>query len=1125
MTASANRTPLRALCLALALASVAGAAWRCPAPPAVRIVAPAPDGRVGGCETEVAVRLRAGVDPATLHAELNGSPLALERAAPRPPRGPLGWLLALLRLWLPHWFPPPASLWTATVLPGGDPGLAAHNQLAVEARDRTGVVRSDALTFSFDEAPASARRVASQDELPTGPQADGRVGDWLLENCRARFVVQDAPQRDLTGVAQYGGNLIDLERRGRPGLESFQEIQPALHVETVVHAISVELVHDGGDGEPAAVRACGPDDLLDYINPSTLVDELLEQNAYPPDADDADLPIEACTTYALATGVDYVEMATTVENLSSSPLGLYVGDYLNGSGELEQWTSEPLSVPNPPGLTSGLGEMDVNLGLGVFSYFGFGDAEGYDVHYVPERSPGAAFATTSFTTSGVSAVLLENSVISVLLFGSPPTFTVPANGARTFTRTVGVGDGSGANGVEREIEQRGVASAVLRGCVTVGGEPAPGARVAAGLLDDTPRIEALRSHWVADEEGCYEGRVPAPATYGVAASLRGAPYEGGGERPVYHEVALAEGDEARVDIALPPAGRVEVSVRDAHGRALPARVTIVGSDPSPEIVSRFAGLPGLTITTSTFRDVSRDPLPDGVVWMEYAGADGHAAFDLEPGTYQIWVSRGTEYSAWTAPLEVEPAPAPPARVEARIGRVLDTRGFVSSDFHVHQLKSSDSRIANRTRVLQFAGEGVDNLVATDHDRHTDLRPFIAAEGLEDFLFSTVGEEITTFDYGHFNAYPLGIDPDRISGGSTDWAGAAEPGRGFPDSSPPAYTLLPGEIFDAVHETRRRSGGLLNDSPAVAVQVNHIGSHFSPLKIDTADPPLRSRLSDAEKAERRFDPATPAGDFFHPFDALEVWNGYTRGQQSEFLDERIGIWMNLLNQGLPTTAIFDTDSHGFFNTRSAGARSWTPSSSDEPREIDVEEVGFAVKDGKVVGGQGLYVQARLVDPDDPARSAGFGLHDPTQLSVSGGEVLLEVRVQAPRWAEYDRIEIYRNATTRVAGANGGVPVLYTAEAAEALDLGTGFEREVVEVHPGLPGGSRYETHLERSYALDEDTWFVVVVRGTDEGTSSMFPVMAADVVRGGVHALGATNALYADADGDGIFDPPGVSVAP
>ena len=84
------------------------------------------------------------------------------------------------------------------------------------------------------------------------------------------------------------------------------------------------------------------------------------------------------------------------------------------------------------------------------------------------------------------------------------------------------------------------------------------------------------------------------------------------------------------------------------------------------------------------------------------------------------------------------------------------------------------------------------------------------------------------------------------------------------------------------------------------------------------------------------------NLFFPFPALEIWNGDNRGAQRQFLDDRIGIWMNLLNQGYSTTFIADTDSHRFTNLNSAGARSWTASPTDEPAWIDPHDVAASVQ---------------------------------------------------------------------------------------------------------------------------------------------------------------------------------------
>jgi len=1008
-------------------------------------------------------------------------------------------------------------------------GLFVANEFGSEQLDTK---KEEELCVPSVISGATAREIVDSADLMTGPLAHGQVGDYLLENNVARFIIQAAPRRDFSGVAQFGGNLIDAERWDRPGLENFMELQPAIHIESVVNAQTIEIVNDGADGTPAIVRTCGPDDLLDYINPSTLVDELSDQTNFPPAADDADFDLEACTEYRLAAGASHLEIETTVFNMESNELALYVGDFVNGGGELEQWTGPGGGVADE---NTGVGEMLVTNTFNVFSYYGFGDAEGVDYSLVPIPLPGEG-RSSSFTQSGVSAVLHSTSVLGALVVGSPPVFIVPpaasgVPGTNSFSRAFGVGDGSGGNALDLDFELSGAPSGTLRGCVTVGGNPAPGARIAVGEDDGAGALQQVRSHFVADGDGCYEGRL-VPGDYLVAAGKLGVPYEGGGAAPATHPVAIVVDDVTELDIALPATGRVEVTVADGAGAPLPARVTVVGFDPSPEVRFPF-DITGINLDSQLLHDTMRDDLSFGIVWIEYTDASGAAAFDLEPGDYQLFFSRGTEYSQTSTAVSI--AADFTTSVNATIAKVIDTPGFVSSDFHVHQIASSDSRISLFKRVLQFAGEGVDNIIATDHDRHTDLNPEIAAQGLEPFVHATVGEEITTFDYGHYNAYPLGIDATQPSGGSTDWGQPPDaPGTDFPSFG--SYTATPAEIHALVLDDP------INESPDVAVQINHFDSHFGPLKIDTGVVPPQSFLTADDLARRRFDPAS--GNLFHEFDALEVWNGYSRGHQNEFLGGRIGVWMNLLNQGIATTAIFDTDTHGFFNTRGGGARSWTPSVSDDASEIVDDtsfdnSVGNAVNAGRVVGGQGVYVQA-AVRAVTGGETADFSLDGSTLVSASDGLVELDIHVQAPTWAPYDRIEIYRNASTCEVGDNDGVPVAYTAIPSDVLDKDAEFTRDLVVVDPGVVGANRFETTVTLPFVLAADTWFVVLVRGTDGLSEPMFPVMPASLAsgsnatlpdlldgnldEGGVLALGATNALYVDFDGGG-FDGPGPLVIP
>jgi hypothetical protein len=800
-------------------------------------------------------------------------------------------------------------------------------------------------------------------------------------------------------------------------------------------------------------------------------------------------------------------MDTEIFNNEASDLPMITGDWLNAGGELDFF-----GRPN-----EGVGEALVSeLGLGALGFTGYADAQGVDYEYTATPSIGQ---TNYVTISGVTVILHHASPL-VLLTGAVP-FSVPAGGSAHTVRYFGVGDGSASNAVDLENAVKGNVTATLEGTVTVGGVPRAGARVSVGTLTGGGEIDVLLSSFTTDENGQYSGSVLVAnpvADYGVAAAREGALYAGGGSEPPVVPITLdVPGEVVTVDFALPASGQIHVDVTDANG-PVPARVTVVGFDPSPEPVIAGPSLPGFGGgDLGLFNDVG-DAYPFGVVTVAYADANGQVTFEVEPGDYQLYVSRGTEYSLFEQPVTVTGSQT--TNVTAQIARVLDTPGFVSGDFHVHGIDSADSRVSHSRRALGYAADGIDNLVMTDHHVHTDLGPTIAALGLTAFVGTTVGEEITTFDYGHFNAYPMAVDPTRPSKGSTDWAVAAPPGQDFPspDVGSPSFNATPAQIAALA-----TSGP--NSTPDGTVQINHINSHFDPLKIDTGVLPIVDGLDANARLQRRIDPA--AGNLFHPFPAVELWNGTSRGAQSEFLDGRIGIWMNLLNAGYVTTAVADTDSHRFNSLRSAGAATWTAASpgADAPDTFDPAEVGRSVAAGKAVGGQGIYVQTRLVATDGSGDVADLTAAGKTSMTDANGHATLQIEIQAPIWAEYDTIEIYANASTVKVGSSvryGATPDLTLT--AGGSNTGSEFLVETTVVDGAIPGASRLSTTRSVDFTgLAQDTWFVVVVRGSDGVSAPMFPVFAsnldassnttlADLVDGnlgelGVTSLGFTNALY------------------
>jgi len=1066
----------------VALLALAHLGFGC-GPPATKIEIRSPaSSLIESCDVEIEFVVRGRIDRDTIEVSLNSEPLTVSG-------GPV---------------------YTATIDAASD-RLLDDNVLLVRAQRITdGQMVSSSLAFSYLPR-ASAYPISDPADLIEGPLAHGRVGDYMLANCLARFIIQDAGQRDLYSVGAFGGNIIDAELASEPGLDNFIEIQPMMNIETVINAQSIEIVNDGADGQPAAIRTCGPDDLLDFVNPSSEIEPLPDPIALPPQADDTDLPVEGCTLYSLAPRKRYVKMETTVENLGDATLALFVGDWINAGGELESYLTPG------PGLGSGLtGTLD------ALSFPGFGEATGVDYQYTTTPALGLEDRPSQyFNISGVT-LAFHNADLVFALLGVPSPFTVAADASRTYTRYFGVGDGAGSNAIDMAQEVKQIAVGTVEGCVTVGGVPARRARVSLGNLV-AGEIENVYSIFVTDAGGCYSGTLPASAgSYGAAVARAGTLYEGGALEPPVTPFVITEGATTTLPtVDLPKSAILLVHVNDENGVSTPARVSVVGFDPSPEPVTPGVPLFGLPSGDLGLFNDPTDSTPFGITRVAYTDATGSALLLIEPGTYQVFVSRGSEYSLFQQPVTLTEGGA--TVVDAQIARVLDTPGFISSDFHVHGINSADSRVSHTNRVLQFAGEGVENVIMTDHHAHTNLRPRIAELGMSTWLTATIGEEITTFDYGHFNAYPQTIDEDRPSGGSVDWAGAAPPGTDFPAYG--HYNATPAEIY-SLATTGPES------LPSTVVQINHIDSHFEPLEIDTSVSPIVDGLSDAERTALRLEIGT--GNLFHHFDGLELWNGDSRGAQSRFLDKRIGIWFNHLNQGLDITFIADTDTHTFDNLNTAGARTWTASPTDESSAIESADVAAAVAAGRAVGGQGVYVQTRLLARDGSGGVADLALGGSTVVASSTGDVDLEITVQAPAWAQYDTIEIYANAAT-VASGNSYV---YSAIPTLTQVAGLDFSVATVVVDAGVPGATRLETrdYVVPFTGLVDDTWFVVVVKGSDGVSRPMFPVFPDNLSRSsnvslanlldgnlgesGVMALGATNALYADVDGTpGIQMPP------
>ena len=965
----------------------------------------------------------------------------------------------------------------------------------------------------IDPVQATARRIVDEADLIGGPMSMGRISDYLLTNDRIRVIIQDVGRDPLGFVSPYGGGIIDADLvrgPGEPGRDNFYTMSPQINIESTFRATSIVVVNDGSNGEAAVLRASGVDDSLDSINASGLLKSIGGgiPLSVPASADDVDIPVELVTEFSLAPGANSVKIETFIKNTGHDTLGVYIGDYLIGAGGETE-----LFVPG-----AGFGEPLVRMSIDFIALAGEKSADGIAYGYVPEIIE----SSTGFTQTGVTATTLGMNVIGILLLGLPSNVQIPSGDSYSYVRHFVVAEDL-ASVQDARNEILSLQTGVLRGQVTASEYALRGARVSVvrtpGTLGaDYEVVSAFRT----DEEGRFEGTLPV-GRYGLMAAKAGYPYNSGTCLPDMVIVDISAGGTTEADLILLSTGSVRILAEDETGSASPCKATLVGFESSPPLTNTQSLLGLMDFKGYVFDDPDGEDL-FGLVKTVFIGADGDSGvFFMEPGSYHLYVSRGPEYSLFERPLLVSSGAL--TTVEAQVARVVDTTGFVSGDFHVHMIYSPDCRVPLTERVTTYLAEGVDYLVATDHEYLTDLGPTIEALGAGDLIASSIGQEITPQDFGHFNGWPLTIDPERRNNGAVDWARWAPIGQDY--SSLGAYCMTPGEIFAAVRA----------DEGEEVIQMNHFnsggGGGMNILGIDTGEVPP---ISLADPAQFRLDPAT--ANLFSPnFDTLELLIGNDQEEVDIFFTENLGDWFNLLNQGLVYTGTSDSDTHTW-NKRQAGTfRNFIAYHTDSPADIDEVEITEQVKEGRIVGGYSPFLRPS-VHAVSTGETGGLSHNLPTIITTSDGSAVFHLSVQNPAWVEYDTVALYMNSVPDAYDHDCDPTTAPEYTAVPDVVLTAGIDFEVVEVvdYADISGASHFESSVD--YALDglvEDTWIVALVWGTDGVSRPLFPVVPNDLSRetnlsladltdgnlgeSGMLALAFTNPLYIDVDGNGVYDPP------
>ncbi len=462
---------------------------------------------------------------------------------------------------------------------------------------------------------------------------------------------------------------------------------------------------------------------------------------------------------------------------------------------------------------------------------------------------------------------------------------------------------------------------------------------------------------------------------------------------------------------------------------------------------------------------------------------GDVTFFLPEGPFRAVATGGLLYGVdeWDVP---EHGDVPHT---FRLRREVDLPDTTTVDFHVHASPSPDSLVPLAEQVRAFLAAGVDILVASDHNTISDYRGLIAQlPGAAGRIRSIPGVETGLRrpgggSWGHWNVWPLEPDPAAppIRRGQVSSYGALDlpvVEGGEPARQGPAVA----EMFVAYQERARelfaRQRGAEHAFTPPVIQLNHPrGIQHNPKRraIRRVHDWFNAVGYDPEESIPEALLAAPGQELgAMDFDVLEVWNRSSRRLYEEVRAD----WFGLLHGGRPLPATANTDTHTVAPKLAGYPLNVVflpPGTPSGPRVSD-EALMTAVRGGRMVGTDGPIPLLRL--------AAGGQVAAPGDtLSAPGGRIRVRLEARAASWVPLGEARVWVNG-------------------------------KLLRRGPAPP--------LEFDTVLEDDAWVVAEV-GDLEGVpeDATVPGLYGLLVPRGL-ALGFTNAVYVDVDGDGRWLPPG-----
>ena len=806
---------------------------------------------------------------------------------------------------------------------GGADGGADTEADATADADASPEVGEGLFAAGCPRAGAATARLMTDADALTGPNALGGAGDFVLFNTEAVYVIQGVYEPRRT-YWYYGGQAIDavaLDGCAQAGPERFDEQGfivgtpriDAFDQSTLrgFRAERVEVISDGSDGGPAHVRATGTDDFFWLIELELIAGAFTSGSPKPMSEP---MGLEIVVDYVLQPDSAVLEMSVQLRNETDASSTVITG-MVNFFADT----------------TRGLFYNESRLSFG-----GFNLAVGLP-WLVSEARDYSLAVNVDGAQTGTINISGVDALVNIDQFFTGATLRPAGRDGDTRTDVYHLSVGAGGvnaaitpliDAVEQPIPGVGWTLQPMRVQVVdaVSGDGLAGVELVLERQNGDGDWSPIDGFYT-DADGRFEGAV---AVLDGARDHRLRALDLG--RPSPDPVAWAPGADEPTRIELGRGGQVRVTVTEPDAASPPAKVLL---------------------------------FDDGrIVRREYAVG---VPLDLavEPGVYDLTVSRGLEYSVYRETIEVV-ADAELA-VDATIERVLDTTGYLSMDGHVHGGPSPDSAVTIPMRAVTLAAENVEVAVSTDHEAILPWAPGFAEAGMTGWVATVLGEEVTPPLPEHSNAYPF---PDRSD----------EAARGV---QVPWF----GEDIAGVYAASRERG-------AQVVALNHPRNGCNYMCLIGYDRVLGDATLD-DPTLLSFEPDAELWSW--DFDTVEYMNGHdpvfvdpARPDSTGTFDD----WMSFLNHGHRITATGVTDVHGL-DARGT-PRNFFVAPTDDPAAFTDDMLVTAMLEGRSMVSTGAFARVSIAD-------AGLG----DTVTVEDGAVALDVRVEALPEIDVTAIQVFAN----------------------------------------------------------------------------------------------------------------------